>query len=289
VKTPYPGNVRVAGPIVVGLALLAGAAASVAQSPPARLPSGAAGRVLAHAFEAAGGWERWTRTRDVAHISTLTILDPLGNVASESIGWFKAPLHTRMRARMESIGVAEEVILGVDGDDTWVSRDGQVVDEPARLELIHFNLVSNRFWFSLPFALGEMPVTLADLGETRHDGVRVHRVKAVFEPSDPGVPGEWFVFSFNLETGLIDRVHAHISAPFLRHSLWVGKWLDYRDCDGLKKERVRKFFPADAEGQIVGTLVAEQLVEYVRLNNGFPAELFNKPVQANRGRLAMAR
>ena len=60
----------------------------------------------------------------------------------------------------------------------------------------------------------------------------------------------------------------------------MGKWLEYRDCGGLKKERQRQFFPADAEGTIVGPMIAEQLVEHVRLNNGFAPELFERPRQA---------
>src|SRR4030095_11257387 len=47
------------------------------QAPPQpRLPAGEAGRVLQHAIDAAGGWERWRTLRDVSYISMLTIVDP---------------------------------------------------------------------------------------------------------------------------------------------------------------------------------------------------------------------
>jgi hypothetical protein len=106
-------------------------------------------------------------------------------------------------------------------------------------------------------------------------------LRVTFEPNNPSVPGEWFVLYFNSRTGLIDRVHAKITAAFLRHDLWVGKWLDYRDWNGLKKERQRQFFPADDKGKIIGNVVAEQLVEHVHLNNGYAPESFNKPPQAS--------
>ncbi len=234
--------------------------------------------MLAHALDAAGGWNRWMALRDVGYINTLTLYDPYGELSSQSIGWFMAPLHSGLQARMESIGLPSEVLLGVNGADTWMLRDGTPVTASPRLELARFNLVSNLFWFSLPFALAEMPVTITDLGEVGGAGdTRWHRVKAVFPADNRGVPGEWFVFYFNTRSGLIDRVHAKITASFLRQELWVGKWLDYRDWNGLKKERQRQFFPADDDGEVIGNVVAEQLIEHVQLNNGYQPENFTKP------------
>jgi hypothetical protein len=242
-----------------------------------RLPDGRAGEILARAIDAAGGWERWRSVRDVAFVTTLTILDPFRNVSSESLGWYMAPLHDGMRARMQSIGMTTEITFGVDGAETWIVRDGQRIDDPARLGLTRFDLVSNLFWFSLPFSLAEMPATVTALEEHREEGHTYDRLKAEFAEANPAVPGEWFVLYIDRETGLIDRVHARLTAPFLRHTLWVGRWREYRDCGGLKKERQRQFFPADDEGSIVGNVVAEQLIEHVRLNSGFPREHFDRP------------
>ncbi len=243
-----------------------------------RLPAGALGQVLARALDAAGGWDRWMALRDVGYVNTLTLYDPYGELSSQSIGWYMAPLHRSLHARMESIGLSSEVLLGVNGADTWMLRDGAPVAESPRRELARFNLVSNLFWFSLPFALAEMSVTLTDLGEADGPGgTRWRRVKAVFTPDNPVIPGEWFVFYFNTRSGLIDRMHAKITATFLRQELWVGKWLDYHEWNGLKKERQRQFFPADDHGEIIGNVVAEQLIEHVQLNNGYTPESFAKP------------
>jgi hypothetical protein len=269
------------------LALAAlGSACKQAPAPTAvpRLPTGEAGKVLARALEASGGWERWVALRDVGYINTLALFDPFGNLSSQSIGWYMAPLHRGLLARMESIGLPDEVLLGVNGTDTWIVRDGTPITESARIDLTRFSMVSNLFWFSLPFAAAEMPATVTDLGEAGGDQeTRWHRLKVVFEADNPGVPGEWFVLYFNTRTGLIDRVHAKIIAAFLRHELWVGNWLDYRDWNGLKKERQRQFYPADDQGEIIGNLVAEQLVEHVQLNNGYTPESFEKPAKAAGG------
>jgi hypothetical protein len=254
-----------------------------AASPPTapHLPPGEAGKVLAQALEAAGGWQRWMSLHDVGYVNTLTLLDPFGNISSQSIGWYMAPLHLGMQARMESIGLTNPVTLGINNRDTWISRDSTPVSEPQRLELARFNLVSNLFWFSLPFAVAEMPCTVTDLGEIAGESdTHWHRLKVVFAADNPVVPGEWFVLYINTRTGLIDRVHARITASFLRHEIWLGSWLDYQDWEGLKKERRREFYPADSNGKIIGNIVAEQLVEHVRFNNGYAPEHFKKPLPA---------
>jgi hypothetical protein len=248
---------------------------------PPRLPAGDVGRVLGHALEAAGGWERWKALRDVSYVSMLTIVDPGREVTSDSIGWFAAPLHDGARARMDSIGLPNEVHFGIDAAETWILSDGTPITAPGQLALTRFDLVSSLFWFSLPFGLLELPATLTYAGaETAPDGARWEKLRADFDQPHPGVPGKWFVLYFDVETGLIDHIHAQLSAPFLRHELWVGQWLHYRDWDGIKKERQRKFFPANADGDIVGALVAEQFIEHVRFNSGLDPQHFRKPPEA---------
>jgi hypothetical protein len=185
---------------------------------------------------------------------------------------------------MESIGLPNEVRFGISGDDTWILSDGAPVLAPAQLALTRFDMVSNLFWFSLPFAIAEMPATVTDLGVTASPdeaGRTLHRLKVVFEEPNPAVPGKWFVFYFDTETWLIDRVHARLTAPFLRHEVWVGKWLRYQVVDGVRKERQRQFFPADDGGEIIGALTAEQFVEHVRFNNGFAATDFLNPTRSD--------
>jgi len=243
-----------------------------------QLPPGEAGRVLQRAIDAAGGWERWRAVHDVAYISMLTIVDPARQVTSDSIGWFTAPLHDGARARMDSLGLPTEVRFGIDAGDTWIVSDGTPVTAPGQLALTRFDMVSSLFWFSLPFALGEAPVALTYLGEeVGEGGKRWQRLKAEFDESNAAVPGTWFVLYLDATTGLIDHVHGRLTAPFLRHDLWVGQWLHYRDCDGIKKERQRKFFPADEGGAIVGEMVAEQFIEHVHFNSGYGPEHFVKP------------
>lgn len=247
-------------------------------APAPRLPAGDAGRVLRRAIDAAGGWSRWRAVRDVSYIGTLTIVDPDREVTSDSIGWFMAPLHAGALARMDSIGLPTDVRFGIDAERTWIVSDGRPVLAPGQLALSRFDLVSSLFWFTLPFRLAEQPADISYAGRERGpDGTTWEKLRAELPARDPAVPGRWIVLYIDAETGLIDRVHAHLAAPFLRHHLWIGQWLGHRDCDGIRKERQRKFFPADEEGRIVGGMVAEQLIEHVRFNNGYRAEDFRPP------------
>ncbi|MGH7823055.1 MAG: hypothetical protein ACREQ9_25125 [Candidatus Binatia bacterium] len=272
------------------LLALAAAALACERSPEARtaprLPEGSAGKILARAIEASGGWERWQSLRDVAFVSSFTLYDPLGNVTSETIGVHRSPLHTAPRARFESLGLPERVTIGFDGERTWMLRDGRPVPGRDQLLLARFNMVSDIFWFSMPFNLAEIPVEIRDLGdEETHEG-RWHRLRVTLGEGAPEAPGDWFVVYFDARSGLVSRVFTHVTASFLPHKLWVGKWLDYQDWDGLRKERRRQFFPADAGGVIIGNLAAERLMEDVRLNTGVAEDMFEKPAAERGGQAA---
>jgi hypothetical protein len=162
-------------------------------------------------------------------------------------------------------------------------RDGRAVPGGDQLLLARFNMVSDIFWFSLPFNLAEMPASIVDLGEQEDDEGQWQRLRVTLEDGAPEAPADWCILYVDERTGLIGRVFSHVTASFLPHDLWMGKWLDYQPWDGLTKERRRQFFPADPEGNIIGSLMAERLVEEVRFNNGFSQELFRKPLAADGG------
>jgi hypothetical protein len=258
------------------------AAPTAAAQPAPRLPDDDAGRVIARAIDAAGGWDAWQRHRDAAFVSTLTIFDGRGNATSETIFLHKLPLHHGLKTRLESIGLRDEVTFGFDGRETWMLHDGQMVTEPAQTAFTRFHAISSLYWFSLPFVLAEVPGTLSYLGHETDGAARWEKVRVAY--SDPAaVPADWLVLYIDAASGLIDHLHCHVTAEFLRHTLWVGTWHEYRDANGIKKERRRSFFPADPGGAIIGPLAAEQLVEHVRFDNGFAPDLFTRPLAAGGG------
>lgn len=233
-------------------------------------------------MEAAGGWSRWQAQRDVSFVSTLTIYDPFGAATSETIFLHKQPLHDGLKTRLESIGLRDELVFGFDGRDTWMFEDGTAVLDPARTAFTEFHGVSMAYWFGLPFTLAEIEAEVRYAGK-QGDGGQVWERLRVDLPQQPHTPVDWMVLYIDMQSGLIDRVHCHVSAPFLRQSLWVGHWREYRDYHGLQRERRRSFLPADMDGHPVGGLAAEQIIEHVRFNNGFAEEMFERPLSAGGG------
>jgi hypothetical protein len=257
-----------------------------ARSDGARLPEGSAGRVLGRAIDAAGGWKRWSEIDDVALVTSFSLYDPAGNLASQSIGVLESPLHQPPRGRFESIGLPEPVTIGFDGKETWLEKGGKVsVPEPERMALARFNIVSDLFWFSLPFALAEIPATVTDLGPESDGDHRWNRLRVTLDERAPEAPADWLIVYFDERTGLIDQVLGHVPAEFLPHHVWLGRWSEYQDRGGLQKERRRQFFPADEDGHVIGGLAVEKLVEDVRFDNHFSPARFVKPLAAGGGSL----
>ncbi len=250
-----------------------------------RLPKGPAGDVVAYAIQSAGGYDRWLAHRDVSFISTTTILDPRGQAVSETIFLHKLPLHHGLRARMESIGLPEELVFGFDGRDSWLLRDGEALTRDSDTAFTTFHGVSLLYWFSVPFVFAEQPVPLAYEGETTMGWRLWDRVRADYHDV-PSAPFDWLVIYVDRESGRIDQVFCRVRAVFLEHKLWVGKWRDYRDYNGLRRERRRTFFPADETGEAIGTTAAEQIIEHVRFDSNFDPTLFERPLKANGGRPA---
>jgi len=263
----------------VALAALALAGCDRSRGTAGGAASSSATKLRDRAIAAAGGRERWAAIEDVAYASTFILYGPMGEVRSETIGIQKEPLHgSPPRVRFEPLGMVEPLVLGFDGKEAWAFRGPRPLAEEDRLVFSRFNMLSNAFWFSLPFSLAEMPVALEDLGPERADDVTLDRLKVKLDKGASEAPLDWVVLYLDARTGLIDRVLAHLTASFLPHDLWLGRWLEFQEWDGIKKERRRQFYPADDSGHPIGGLVVDQFIEDVRFNNHFPDAIFNKPL-----------
>jgi hypothetical protein len=276
-----------ARPALLAVLALVGIACTGGGDPSApRLPEGRAGEILSHAIAGAGGWKSWVDKRDAGFVSTTTISNPAAGTTSETLGLYRLPLHDFGKVRFDSLGLIEPVAVGLDGEDIWVSRDGRLVPREEDLGVPRFNVVSTAFWFGLPFRLAELPVKITDEGDRVEGDDRYSLLGVTLNDDAPETPGDRFVIWFDSRTGLIHHLVAHITAPFLAHRLWVGFWRDYRDVGGLRIERRRRFLPSDEEGNVVGSLVVDQLVEDVRFDVGVSAELFKRPFRGDHGQVA---
>lgn len=239
--------------------------------------------IVERAIAAAGGRDVWRRHRDATFIGTVTFFDAGGEPSSQSIYLYRLLLHQGLKVRLESIGLPDELVFGLDGPEWWLLRNGRPVDGGGRTIGTQFLAATMAYWFQLPFILAE------DVGKLSYEGPQVIEEKRwekvrVEYGNGSFIPFEWLVFYFDAETGLIDRVHCAVTAAFLRQPLWVGKWRDYRDVGGIKRERRRAFYPADREGRMSGPVAAEQLIEHLRFDDDLPAEWFRKPLATGSGK-----
>lgn len=243
------------------------------------LPDDDAGRVVARAIAAAGGWSTWKKHRDVGWISTLTVFDPFAHAISETIFRQRMTLHDGVKVRLDSIGLIDEVMFGFDGASAWMLHDGRPVDDPERMEFTRFHALSSAYWFSLPFVLAELPGELTYLGSEMAGETKLEKIRVGYADSVP-VPFDWLILYFDAN-GRLEKVHVHALAEFLQHSLWLGVWRGDRPVDGITVSRQHAFFPADPAGEIVGAMAAEQLIEHVEFDRGLPVDLFARPEKAS--------
>jgi hypothetical protein len=216
-----------------------------------------------------------------SYVSTLALFDPAGRVLSETIFMHRLPLHGEPQTRLDSVGLAEEVVYGFDGHEDWMLRGGRAVQGIPGVAFTRFHALSSTYLFRLPFMLAEVTAALSYEGQEVLGDKRWEKVRAVFE--EDTAPVDWLVLYFDAEGGLLDRVLLSVRAEFLDHRLWVGRWSDYRHVHGVKRERRRAFYPANESGRVTGPMAAEQLVEHVRFGDRFSAELVVRPLPAAGG------
>ncbi len=255
---------------------------SAAAQKPEELPTSRAGEIVERAIAAAGGRDAWRRHRDASFLGTVTFFDAGGNPSSESIYLYRVLLHQGVKVRLESVGLPDELVFGLNGPDWWMLRSGRPVDEGGRTVGTQFLAATMAYWFQLPFVLAEDGSQLSYEGPEVDQEKRWEKVRVQYG-NESSVPFEWLVFYFDAETGLIDRLHCAVRAAFLRQPLWVGKWREYRELGGIKRERRRAFYPADREGRMIGPVAAEQLIEHTRFDDDPPAEWFRKPLVTGPG------
>lgn len=240
------------------------------------LPEDAAGRLMARAIAAAGGWDAWMRHRDVSFISTFTLLDQRGTPTSETIFLHKLLLHGPPRSRLESIGLDDELLFGLNGRDWWMMRAGHLLTDERSTAFTHFEARNAEYWFRLPFVFAEVPGAMSYLGEDADGSRRWEKLRIDYTAEAP-VPVNWVVVYVNVDTGLIDRVFCEMRTDLLRQTLWRGELDDYRTIDGIRRERRRDFFPVNDIDKLLGTKAAQQIIEHVRFDNNFSTEMFERP------------
>lgn len=258
------------------MALVSACVAACADA--ARAEPDRAAEIVAKAIAAAGGWQRWLVVRDVSYVSSTVYFHPLAGERRESFGTYQILLHGPDRVRFSSSAGSASASATLAGEDLWLERDGVLVSDPPRLALARLHLAGNLFWISMPFALRETWLDVRDAGDVVDDGRLWHRLRVTLEPGSPPELGQYFVVFVDARSGRVERVWGVVDSPFLAHRFWLGRWLDYRDIDGLKVAHRREVLPADADGKAIDTPRVEQRLSDIRYDVGLNPAWFFKPI-----------
>ena len=224
--------------------------------------------------EAVGTREGLHARRDVEYTYTYRRADGTETVSVEryvfdgELSWGRY-LETPRRPE----GVSE-VIQGYDGSETWVTWDGEPVEDPEVIRRADFTRKTNYYWFAMMFKLTD-PGTRHEYEGTRTvDGVEYDVVRMTFG-EDVGDVQDTYLLYINPRTRLVDQFLYTVmdygrSEPSL-------KKVTYREVDGLMLPVRRVATESNWDGEVLGEGWSEQIMEEIEFDNGFEREIFEEP------------
>lgn len=165
-------------------------------------------------------------------------------------------------------------IQGYDGQKTWMTIDGNTVDDPKLLRRADFLRKTNFYWFSMMFKLLDPGVQYTYKGKQSVDGIDYHRVGITFGEGVGDVQ-DTYVLYINPTTKLVDRflftvMDFNVTEPFLMK-------VQYEEVSGLKLPAHRKYTRADWDGKPKSNDWNEEISSNIKFNNGFERSLFAPP------------
>jgi len=224
--------------------------------------------------EAVGTLEALHALRDVEYRYTYRRADGSESVSLErylfdgELSWGR---YETMRQWPDGVS---EVVQAYSGSETWVTHDGELVEDSEVIRGADFTRKTNFYWFAMMFKLTD-PGTHHEYEGTRTvDGVEYDVVRMTFGEG-VGDARDTYVLYIHPETHLVDQfLYTVMDFGVRQPSL---KRVTYREVDGLQLPVRRAATRSNWEGEVLGEGWSEQLMEEIRFDNGFERELFEKP------------
>jgi len=166
------------------------------------------------------------------------------------------------------------VEMAFDGNDTWLTIDGELVTDSAAVALADFMRKTNYYWFCMMFKLLDPGVNYAYQGTKMIDSVTYETVKITFG-ENVGDAQDTYVLYVNPVTHLVDYFLFTVM-DFGRSEPLLMK-MQYQDINGLKITKFREYGPADWEGNLKDGMGVKVYYEDVKFNVGLTDELFEEP------------
>lgn len=231
-------------------------------------------RLVEQVVEAVGGLDALYALHDVEYTYTYRRADGSETVTLEryvfdgELSWAR---YERMPQWPDGVS---EVIEGYDGAGTWVTHDGEPVDDPEVIQRADFRRKTNYYWFAMMFKLADPGTNHEYVGTRTVDGVDHDVVRMTFG-EDVGDVQDTYLLYIDPETHLVDQfLYTVMDYDMTRPSL---KKVTYREVEGLMLPVRRRAIRSNWEGEEVGDGWSVQIMEDIAFDNGFRRETFERP------------
>lgn len=170
--------------------------------------------------------------------------------------------------------MAGEIVQGYDGNRTWVTRDGVLLENEQAVGTADFLRKTNYYWFAMMFKLLDPGISYAyegsrQVGATAYDLVRIGFAEGVGDASDT------YLLYINPQTGLVDRFLFTVMDFGMSEPLLMT--VEYAEVEGLKLPAVRRYIQSNWAGEIVGEAWIDEIMSEIRFDNGFDVAAFAPP------------
>ena len=166
------------------------------------------------------------------------------------------------------------VIQGFNGEESWVTLDGKLVDEAEARKMSDIMRKKNLYWFSMMPKLLDSGVKYNYAGMRNVDNKGYNIVEITFD-DHVGDTSDKFVLYINSKTHLVDQLLFTMKV-FDREEPMLMK-LEYEEVSGVKLPVKRRYTKSNWNGEILDDNWTEEIMTDIKFNNGLDKSDFNKP------------
>ena len=226
---------------------------------------------------AIGGEDALKKLKDVEYTYTYESFDGFSDVSTEryifegELSWAEYQEHKNaVFPNQEGL-----VVQGYDGKSSWVTFNGDPVEEEAPLRMADFLRKTNFYWFAMQFKLLDPGLNYSYEGSREVEGLTYEIVKVSFNENVGDVQDDYLLY-INPETHLIDQFLFTVR-DFGREAPLMMR-VEYEEIEGVKLTTYREYALANWVGEIdAAEGWTKEISTNIKFNNGFRPENFSKP------------
>lgn len=230
-----------------------------------------AGKVV----ESSGGLENLYSKKDIEYVYIVRYPDRSADISVEryifdgELSWGKYVLHENLMPDTKGT-----IIQGFNGNESWVSVNGEPVKDKNALKEADFLRKTNYYWLTMMFKLTDPGTNHEYMGIRRVNGREYETIKLKFDEGTGDVQDTYILYinpdTMQVDCFLFTVMDFGVTEPLLME-------IEYESHEGLLIPVYRKFTKADWEGNVLSDKWTEEITVNPRFNNVFSKEMFEKP------------